>query len=391
MHIIAQASNGTSKKTNKDPIIVMGNPIAPSTTIRSLKVNIDHRLSFKAHAPRASARLQGGTGCIRAISKRKGASPGALHQIITSTTLLALFWGSEAWWTEARHVLDQLTPGYHALTRIITGLPRWCPIPLLLQEAGLAPLELALDRRTQDYRIRLLLRPDDHQCKAGLLQLISHKQIAHQTGLRRVVHLVQRLIPKIADVEHTTHPTNATFLPQPEIPQEDEKAATEQFKTWAHALTNTIFLYTDGSKRQDGMGGSGWFCITSGPNPTTFQGHCNIGKHCKIEDAELHAIQEGLQELVHHQTSNTNIVICADNTRALRCLSGGRTNRRKYVRRCLEEAATLHGCKVRGKWSPSHTVIVENNIADARALLGTSALDNHTINGHTREPHSPDS
>lgn len=61
-----------------------------------------------------------------------------------------MLWGSEAWWTGAAHVLTQVAP-------IITGLSKWTPLQLLLDEAGLPPLTLLLNNGSRRYGIRILL------------------------------------------------------------------------------------------------------------------------------------------------------------------------------------------------------------------------------------------
>lgn len=135
-------------------------------------------------------------------------------------------------------------------------------------------------------------------------------------------------------------------------------------------------LYTDGSKHNNGATCSEWFCTNGGTTQTTlFQSSCCIEQTWEIDGAEIHAIQEGVHQLVLRSTTNAHIIICADNTNTLQSLAGGRTNRREYVKKCLEDVTTLHlmGCTVRGKWSSSHSGIPCNEKADRLANQG--ALD----------------
>lgn len=169
MHIIHHTANGTGKSYNQDPILDQGVAILPSSSIVTLRVTIDKRLCLKAHAARVSPKLRSSTGWQLAISGMKGASADSLHQIISSTVIPRFLGGSEPWWTGARHVLDQLTPSYHVLTRMITGLPCWCLTTLLLQEAVLPPLLLAMDSKSLWYGTKLLLAENNQPCKTLLL------------------------------------------------------------------------------------------------------------------------------------------------------------------------------------------------------------------------------
>lgn len=261
---------------------------------------------------------------------------------------------------------------------MITGLPRWCPTPLLLQEAGLAPLDPLLNAKSQQYGIRLILAGDDHPCKQLLLAYLKPAQPEkHQTGLQRIAGLLSLLLRDKPILENPRHHSELVLTP-PDIPDQEKKLAAADFNTWARSPMRRIFLYTDGSKQQNGTAGSGWHCTTNDPEPSIqFQGSCCIGDNCEIEDAEIHAIQEGLHRLVLRGTTNATIILCADNTNVLRGLAGGRTNGREYVRSSLEDVATLRlmGCTVQGKWSPSHSGIPGNEIADTVTNQGALAPD----------------
>lgn len=86
-----------------------------------------------------------------------------------------------------------------------------------------------------------------------------------------------------------------------------------------------------------------WHCTVieaSGPK-TLFEGACHIGNRADIEDAEIHAIQEGLHEFREKFKDPGQIYLCVDNQNALRALSRGPTSGREYVRECLEETQIL--------------------------------------------------
>lgn len=69
------------------------------------------------------------------------------------------------------------------------------------------------------------------------------------------------------------------------------------------------------------------------------------------------------------------IYVCIDNLNALKALAGGPTNSREHLSRCPEEAEDmrLKGCRILGKWTPSHQGIEGNKIADTLAKEGLSS------------------
>lgn len=86
-----------------------------------------------------------------------------------------------------------------------------------------------------------------------------------------------------------------------------------------------IILYTDGSNSSTGITSNAWHSTRGPTMATMFEGHCQIEPNADIEDGEIHAIQEGLRQLVNRNMANVTIVMYADNQNALRALAGGPT------------------------------------------------------------------
>lgn len=335
---------------------------------------MDRRLTFKIHAAQASVKLRHAGVQLWAVARRKGASPGAIHHLATQGAIPQMLWGSEVWWTGASHITDQLIPGYHTIARIITGLPKWTPTRLLLFEAGIPPLHLLLEHNNRRYGIRLLLAPDDHPLKDPLRKLIANPSRENGTGLQRIANILACAIQDGTRLENIQDHNRET-LPQPIIPGGSKEKVSLQHAEWENSIpTGAIFLYTDGSKPEQATCGSGWVILAKelGGMRVIRAGSCQIGSRAEIEDAEIHAIQEGVAQLLALNTQNCRVYICADNQNALRALSGGPTGNREYLMKCLEDLETLQlkGCRVQGKWTPSHTRIIFNEQADMLANQG---------------------
>lgn len=176
--------------------------------MKSLGVWIDHRLGFKIYAAAASSKLRQQSTYLWRITEKKGASPEAINHLTHTATLSAMMWGSEVWWTGARHILNQISPTYNTLARIISGLPKWTPRRFLLAEAGLPPLDLLLDQASQRYGVRILHNPDNHPCKKPLLYFLEKYQANAEngTGLHRIADLLKRLTKNGPKLEDTTTP-----------------------------------------------------------------------------------------------------------------------------------------------------------------------------------------
>lgn len=119
---------------------------------------------------------------------------------------------------------------------------------------------------------------------------------------------------------------------------------------------------------------SAWHCSSTGnPHPTTiFEGRCCVTGKAEIEDGEMHAIQKRLAALRERGTSIMVIDLCVDNQNELRCLPGGPSSEREYVRQCLEEIEILwlKGCEILRMQTLSHQKIPGNVRADTLAREG---------------------
>jgi ribonuclease HI len=133
---------------------------------------------------------------------------------------------------------------------------------------------------------------------------------------------------------------------------------------------NVLLIYTDGSKLDNGLTGSGW-CIMQtckGPPAVIAEGHCHLGQQSEVFDAELHATTEALQRL--RDLPPTTAYMCIDNSSAIDSLSNNIYNHH-HARHSIEKGALLAalGWKISTVWVPSHTGITGNKRADAQAKL----------------------
>lgn len=93
--------------------IVQGNyTIASSETIKLLGIIINNKLSFRQQVAAATTKTQLIRPFLQRIAFPQGASMEWLHHLANTLPSPTLTWGSEVWWTGARHILDNMNPTY---------------------------------------------------------------------------------------------------------------------------------------------------------------------------------------------------------------------------------------------------------------------------------------
>lgn len=294
---------GTRAVGDETKICLYDQQIGPAHQLKFLGVWIDHRLGFKRHAALASSRARSSIGMLWKVTKRKGISPGSLHNLITTACVPAFTWGLEIWWTGARHLIDQVAPAYNIMARLFIGLSKWIPLRLLLVEAGLPPLHLYLDMLSRRYGARLLCSQDDHPCKSPLLQAIQKLGPHHciGTGLAPIADLLSDPKDDAKTLERTEC-TNKTRLPPPIIGTGTKAREAKEHNSWTQSLQpETILVYIDTTKSADGTTSSALLAVTVTENliplTTIFKAKCQIRNKMDIEDGEIHDIKETLHQL----------------------------------------------------------------------------------------------
>lgn len=122
-----------SHKTPPTTTMLIGTTVVPhSQTIRLLGLTIDQKLSFREHAAGAIARTQSAIPLIQRMGFSRGASILTLHHMAKTILIPTVLWGSEIWWTGARHIIDNFNPTY---------LPTWTRTDKLLAASSLPHLE----------------------------------------------------------------------------------------------------------------------------------------------------------------------------------------------------------------------------------------------------------
>ena len=263
------------------------------------------------------------------------------------------------------------------------------------------PLGSMLNLLSARYAIRLLFAPDNHPLweyqglpSRTIQQPWLESRSPQTTGTRypslnHPLALITRYL-KAGEILENTHiagPTPTPTFPITLIPIEDPVDGRKKHQEYLNKLNpGTILLYTDGSKSERGGCGSAWSIFKQNGNQTSSEGasgSCCIGGKTEVYDAELHAIQEGLQQITSLDWNPRDILVCVDNQAALITLTSGNPAGSEFAHHTLQLISHLQhkGWTINGLWTPAHCGIPGNERADTLAKLSSQKMD---VCPHTR-------
>ena len=138
--------------------------------------------------------------------------------------------------------------------------------------------------------------------------------------------------------------------------------------------SNSILIYTDGSRSEKGVIGAGWAIYEIKDNDMNLicENSCCLGSRMEVFDAELHAVYEALKSLDCLDYYSRPIYVCIDNSSAIQVLARnpdlveGAYQACKAAQLLMKKNNTLSTV-----WIPSHCGIIGNEKADQMAKQGT--------------------
>ena len=152
------------------------------------------------------------------------------------------------------------------------------------------------------------------------------------------------------------------------INMEDRTVAAEK----ATALApNNYSCFTDGSKREDGLSGSGYVIFHQGVEIR--KESISLGCSASVFQAEITAISAVAEDLLARHSHNSDIDIYSDSQAAIQAIGGLRVTA-CTVMTCRDALSKLvsHNNVVTLNWVPGHCDVTGNERADHMAREGSS-------------------
>jgi hypothetical protein len=237
-------------------VIINGQEIKPSPTIKFLGLILDQELKFKAHADYAAAKGKFWITQTRRISKTaKGIRGHLSRQLYMAAAVPAMLYAASVWLTpivRSNEKGRKSTGSVGAAAKLakvqrmasihITGAMRTTANDILDAHANLLPIDLLIDKHCFREALRLTTLPKSHPLHPHVKQAARRKPRRYPSPLHELLHaysLDPSDIETINSVRHAPHwksPVTTRIAPDREtaIAEEDQDRSD-------------IRIYSDGS------------------------------------------------------------------------------------------------------------------------------------------------
>lgn len=357
-----------------DPDLYLGNRrISCVETTRYLGLVFDSRLTWVPHLRSVKAACQKALSLLRVLAHTFwGADRETLLLLHRTLVLSKLEYGCEVYSsaTEARlRVLDSV---HHTGVRLATGAFRSSPIPSLLVDAGVIPLDL----RRQSSLLRCWFRsqrlPESFSCRLILQDSRSpaftlRPSFPKPFGFRAASLLTALSVPRVPVCPYRIPRVGYWQFPGVSVCSPIIESKRDIPPTVSRALflehfsshSDSIPVFTDGSKTETGVGFSVVF--------PSFSRDCSLPNVASVFTAELSAIVLALRIIFTRPAAS--FIIFSDSRSALLALQSCTPSVSPLVLSALEWLYLLsnRGYRVGFCWVPAHVGVAGNERADELA------------------------
>ncbi len=320
-----------------------------------------------------------------------------LRLLISACVTPILTFAAETWWPPPNKPRRQTSSRAKALNSALRiamlaalSVYRKTPTSLLHHSLSLCPADISLDTAVKCAAIRYSQLDDMHPIPARQ-RLLTRPE---NSNLSCIFALPPAPVEKTNRLFFAPWFTPRTRGPEPATgSSKKDKAAS--FLRWQRTRSGRdMWVYTDGSKQEDGHTGAGW--VVSFMGNTIATDSRPSGRHTEVLDAEAEAVRQGVHATCTHPYRRyaNNLWVCLDNRAVVDMLYSRPTHSSQQAlcqashqlgqwphRIRLREFQHLSGGTAHALWIPSHSGIAGNEKADslARAAASQPAGD------HTQE------
>ncbi|MEL7520088.1 MAG: reverse transcriptase domain-containing protein, partial [Cyanobacteria bacterium J06553_1] len=344
------------------PLLLGGNLIQRATTVKYLGVTLDHKLSWNAHVTRRTAQATNVLCRVRrTLGSTWGLAPKLTLWAYRALVLPLLEYGSVVWVGAVRKfwIASALSKVQRLACTMITSAFPGTPTCSLEALLNLPPLPVFLRGRALIAQRRLDLSGRwRHFSQDG-----KHSLCSHVRAIGKVMDAIPDAMAPLDRIVAATCP-----IPPCLISMEERAVAAEKASTLA---LSSFSCFTDGSKQDDGLSGSGYVVFHQGNE--LCKKSISLGRSASVFQAEIIAINAVVEDLFTRDLANSTIDIYSDSQAAIQAIGGLRVTA-STVMTCRDAISQLVSCSnvVTIHWVPGHFDVMGNERADLLAREGSN-------------------
>jgi len=372
--------------TDQIKVQINGKELKIEKQAKFLGLIFDSQLTWKPHVEFLVGKCKTRINLMRNVSSQTwGASKKTLLTIYRALIRSRLEYGCQLFYTAAKTTLEKLDSVQTTCLRICCGAFKGTASSALQQDLGEIPL--ALKRQEMLLKLSIKIKITANNPASSILQDSWENHYGnYKEGCEPVYCIAHDYIERLERI--TEGPRISPQPPWHHLVNNiiDDSLTKQISKTndspeimhayaleTIHLYTNTLHIYTDGSKTDEGRVGSA-FCI---PTLDIEEG-CRITDHSTVYTAELTALKMALTWII--QAPQMNYTIFTDSLSSIQSLktnkSDSKPNLLLHVKELIAEAANK-SIRVQFVWIPSHVNLAGNERADKTAKAATehTAID----------------
>ncbi|KAM3466574.1 hypothetical protein MY5147_009007, partial [Beauveria neobassiana] len=382
---------------NKSPDISHGDKEAQAAaSMRWLGIVLDKKLTFNYHVNEWTQKARRVVNHLRAMNNTvRGMAATAARRAAWAVAMPTLFHGLDAWLPgldtgdshlKRNHIskknLDKIQRVLNLACRMILPMWKTTPLEFLWKEADIPPASVLLRYIQERIAVRyatldkelpisIRLRQSQKEIVLKMRPLIAKQMALRHSRLLRTAHRTDkierpRLLPqRFSDNIEVEGPTE----------RQTKENAVAEFEQWLGSRPAGYLVFSDGSKTDADTAGYGFAVFYHGQ--LLDWGSAQLGRR-EVFDAEIHGALAGLKAAMQRNSRCEPITVCMDNTSVIDCTGSKAADSSQACFREFQKIGDRHSYLISVKWSPGHTGIFGNELADQLAKHGaTLPTDDH--------------